>query len=127
MPSSSRSVTEEEWDEATVTSEVAVTTTTTVGRDASVAAPPSIISGFSKDTAATASTSSELAMVVSTKSKDLVEIIKELDDYFLKAADAGGPLSLLLEVPTCTFPDLKSQPGNLDLPFLNLRRVICTT
>ncbi|XP_071913629.1 protein ALTERED PHOSPHATE STARVATION RESPONSE 1-like [Coffea arabica] len=104
MPSSSRSGTEEEWEETTVASEVAATTT--VGA-ASVAAPPSVISGFSKDTAATSITS-ELAMVVSTKGKDLVEIIKELDEYFLKAANAGGPLSLLLEVPTCTFSDLRS-------------------
>lgn len=39
-------------------------------------------------------------MVVSRNTKDLVEIIKELDEYFLKAADAGAQLSLLLEVPT---------------------------
>ncbi|KAJ8545727.1 hypothetical protein K7X08_018310 [Anisodus acutangulus] len=97
-PSSSRSVTEEEWDETTVTSEVAVTTT--VGA-ASVAAPPSVVSKFSKET----TTTSELAVVVSTKGKDLVEIIKELDEYFLNAADAGGQLSLLLEVPNCAFSE----------------------
>lgn len=55
----SRSVTEEEWDEGTtVVSEVA--TVTAVG--ASVIAPPSVVSGFSKDTS-----NSELAMVVSPK------------------------------------------------------------
>lgn len=100
-PSSSRSVTEEEWDETTVTSEVAVTAT--VGA-ASVAAPPSAVSQFSKETTST----SELAVVVSTKSKDLVEIIKELDEYFLNAADAGGQLSLLLEVPNCAFSEQRS-------------------
>ncbi|KAL3527230.1 hypothetical protein ACH5RR_011886 [Cinchona calisaya] len=103
MPSSSRSGTEEEWEETTVTSEVAVTTTT-VGGAASVAAPPSVITTTTTST----NSNSELAMVVSTKGKDLVEIVKELDDYFLMAANAGGPLSLLLEVPTCTFSDLRS-------------------
>ncbi|XP_043709295.1 protein ALTERED PHOSPHATE STARVATION RESPONSE 1 [Telopea speciosissima] len=88
-PSSSRSVTEEEWEATTVTtgSEVA-----TANVAASVAAPPSVVSGYSKDS------TSELAMVVSRNSKDLVEIIKELDEYFLKAADAGSHVSLLLEV-----------------------------
>ncbi|KAK3022973.1 hypothetical protein RJ639_046677 [Escallonia herrerae] len=93
MPSSSRLVTEEEWEATTLTSEAAVTTTA-----ASTAAPPSAIRVFSKDTA-----KSELAVVVSTKTKDLVEIMKELDEYFQNAADAGGQLSLLLEVPSSTF------------------------
>lgn len=101
VPASSRSVTEEEWEDTTVASEVAVTTT---AGEASVAAPPSMVSQYSKDTA----TTSDLAVVVSTKSKDLVEIIKELDEYFLKAANAGGQLSLLLEVPTGTLSDQRS-------------------
>lgn len=105
MPSASRSATEEEW-EATTTSEVAVTT---VGA-ASLAAPPSVVSGFSKDT-----TVSDLPLVVSRNSKELVEIIKELDEYFLKAADAGSHLSFLLEVPTCNFPNQKT-PGHHSLP-----------
>ncbi|KAL0379119.1 UNVERIFIED_CONTAM: protein ALTERED PHOSPHATE STARVATION RESPONSE 1 [Sesamum radiatum] len=97
MPTAGRSVDEEEWEEDTTTaSEVAATPTTTAGA-ASVAAPPSVV------TATATTASSELAVVVSTKSKDLVEIIRELDEYFLKAADAGGPLSLLLEVPICNF------------------------
>ncbi|KAI3451410.1 hypothetical protein Pfo_008075 [Paulownia fortunei] len=96
MPTSGRSVDEEEWEETTTASEVAATTPTTAGAP-NVAAPPSVVT-------ATATTArSELAVVVSTKSKDLVEIIQELDDYFLKAANAGGPLSLLLEVPFCNF------------------------
>ncbi|KAK4490485.1 hypothetical protein RD792_001162 [Penstemon davidsonii] len=97
MPSSGRSVDEEEWEETTTMSEVAATTTAAAQ---SVAAPPSMVTATAT---ATTTSSSELAVVVSTKSKDLVEIIKELDDYFLKAADAGTPLSLLLEIPNCSF------------------------
>ncbi|KAL6220719.1 hypothetical protein ACLB2K_008475 [Fragaria x ananassa] len=81
VPSSSRSVTEEEWEATTTASDAVVTTVTGA---ASTVAPPSIVSGFSKDSEA-----SSMAMVVSRNAKDLVEIIKELDDYFLKAADAG--------------------------------------
>ncbi|XP_021275287.1 ELL-associated factor 1-like [Herrania umbratica] len=83
----SRSATEEEWEAATSASEVAVTATATATGAASVAGPPSVVSGFSKDTG------SELAMVVSRNSKELVEIVKEVDEYFLKAADAGSQLS----------------------------------
>lgn len=101
MPSSTRSgtVDDEEWEDmsTTIASETAVTTT--VG----AAAPPSAVSGFSKMSASTATTS-EMAVVVSTKIKDLVEIIKELDEYFLQAADSGGKLSALLEVPAFTLP-----------------------
>nr|DAD46777.1 TPA_asm: hypothetical protein HUJ06_016714 [Nelumbo nucifera] len=96
-PTSSRSVTEEEWEATTTASEVPVPTA-----GASVAAPPSVVSVYSKDT------KSELAMVVSKNSKDLVEIIKELDEYFLKASDAGGHVSLLLEVPHCGFAAQKT-------------------
>ncbi|KAJ4966227.1 hypothetical protein NE237_018076 [Protea cynaroides] len=87
-PSSSRSVTEEEWEANTVTTGSEVVTAAVA---ASVAAPPSVVSGYSKDS------TSELAMVVLRNSKDLVEIIKELDEYFLKAGDAGSHVSLLLE------------------------------
>ncbi|VFQ88174.1 unnamed protein product [Cuscuta campestris] len=82
----------EDWEGTTVASEVAVTA-------ASVAAPPSVVTQFSKDESAAASAASDMAVVVSSKGKDLLEIIKELDEYFLKAADAGGQVSLLLEVP----------------------------
>ncbi|KAK6125901.1 hypothetical protein DH2020_040350 [Rehmannia glutinosa] len=101
MPTSGRSVDEEEWEEETTTaSEVTatVTTTTTAAGARNVAAPPSVVTAT-----ATTTDSSELAVVVSTKSKDLIEIIKELDDYFLKASNAGASLSLLLEVPICNF------------------------
>nr|GLL19149.1 uncharacterized protein LOC109167680 [Ipomoea trifida] len=110
VPASSRSATEEEWEETTVASEVAVTTTATTAGEASVTAPPSVVSQYSKDTTAT---TSDLAVVVSTKSKDLVEIIKELDEYFLKAANAGAQLSLLLEVPTGTISDQRSSGKSL--------------
>ncbi|KAJ4964053.1 hypothetical protein NE237_023992 [Protea cynaroides] len=79
-PSSSKSVTEEEWASEVGTTAVA----------ASVAAPPSVVSTNSKES------TSEL--VDSKNIKDLVEIIKELDEYFLKAADAGVHVSLLLQV-----------------------------
>ncbi|XP_068646812.1 protein ALTERED PHOSPHATE STARVATION RESPONSE 1-like [Aristolochia californica] len=90
-PSSSGSVTEEEW-EATTVSEVNVTA------EAAVAAPPPVVSGYSKETATT-----ELAVVVSRNSKDFSEIIKDLDDYFLNAGNAGSYVSLLLEVPSSGF------------------------
>lgn len=87
---------DEEWEE--------VTTTVTVSEMASTA-PPSVVSGFSKETAS--GSGSELAMVVSRNTgKDLVEIVKEVDDYFLKAADAGGQLSCILEISS---PNLSSQ------------------
>ncbi|KAJ8764303.1 hypothetical protein K2173_006043 [Erythroxylum novogranatense] len=100
-PSTSRPVTEEEWEglTATTASEVAVTATGT----ASITAPLSMVSGFSKETGSGSGSGSELAMVVSRNSKDLVEIVKEVDEYFLKAADAGGQLSLLLEVSSSNF------------------------
>ncbi|KAH0969165.1 hypothetical protein GBA52_028977 [Prunus armeniaca] len=81
VASSSRPVTEEEWEDNTTASEAVITVTAV-----STAAPPSVVSGFSKESGAP---TSELAM--------------ELDEYFLKAADAGGLLSLLLEVPTLDF------------------------
>ncbi|CAN6541508.1 unnamed protein product [Malus baccata var. baccata] len=90
VASSSRAVTEEGWEATTTASDAVVTVTA-----ASTAPPPSVVSEFSKESG----TTSELAMVVSRNAKDLVEIIKELDEYFLKAADGGGLLSLLLEVP----------------------------
>ncbi|KAG6773842.1 hypothetical protein POTOM_021180 [Populus tomentosa] len=69
-------------------------------------APPSVASRFPKENAS--GSGSELAMVVSRNSKDLVEIIKEVDEYFLKAADAGGQLSRVLEVLS---PNLSARQG----------------
>ncbi|KAL5995642.1 hypothetical protein ACLOJK_025708, partial [Asimina triloba] len=102
-PSSSRSATEEEWDATTLVSEstippAAAVETVKVDVAAAVVATPSVVRGYSKDTG------SELAMVVSRNaSKDFVEIIKELDEYFLKDADAGGQVSVLLEVTNSGF------------------------
>ncbi|CAL0331923.1 unnamed protein product [Lupinus luteus] len=97
-PPSSGSAIEEEWEATTTTgSEVVVMAA------ASKTAPPSSVSGFSKET----KTSSELAVVVPRNSKDLVEVIKELNDYFLEAANAGAHVSLLLEVPSSGFSDHK--------------------
>lgn len=118
QPSLSRSVTEEEWEEATTTaSEMAAAVATTA---ASTTPPPSAVSGFSKETTNT----SELVMVVSRNSKDLVEIVKELDEYFLKAADAGGEVSSLLEVSSSSFSSRSSKEGNGFFLFL---LVICKT
>ncbi|GJW48314.1 nitrate regulatory gene2 protein-like protein [Tanacetum coccineum] len=88
---------ESEWEETAVTTTAA----------ASVAAPPSVVSGFSK-VSSDETTQSEIPVVVSGKCKDLMEIIKELDEYFLKAADSGGMLSALLEVPKCMLSDQQS-------------------
>ncbi|KAL8151743.1 hypothetical protein V2J09_021551 [Rumex salicifolius] len=91
-PSSSRSGTEEEWEEMTTTtaSEPAVMTAA-----ASVTAPTSVVT--------TTAASSELAVVVSARTaKDLAEIVREIDEYFLKAAEAGGRVSLVLEIPSPT-------------------------
>ncbi|KAM7261040.1 hypothetical protein ACFE04_026515 [Oxalis oulophora] len=96
VASSSRAGTEEEWD-TTTASEMVVTTAgsgTTVA--ASITAPPSMVSGFSKESGST-----ELA-IVTRNGKDLLEIVKEVDEYFLRAADAGGLLSILLEVSSVT-------------------------
>ncbi|OIV92677.1 hypothetical protein TanjilG_18028 [Lupinus angustifolius] len=96
----SRFAIEEEWETTTTTtgSEVVVMAP---GVAASMTAPPSMVSGFSKDT----KTSSELAVVASRNSKDMVEVIKELNDYFLEAANVGSHVSFLLEVPSSGFSD----------------------
>lgn len=114
-PSSSRSVTEEEWEATTTTGSEIVATTTAA---ASVMAPPSAVSGFSKGTP-----SSDLAMVVSRNTKDLVEITKELDFYFIEAAKAGAQVSLLLEVPTSGFSN--QSKGSKKPSIKDLKFVIC--
>ncbi|KAF5454589.1 hypothetical protein F2P56_024241 [Juglans regia] len=107
VPPSSSAVTEEECEETPMTASEAVATTTTAA--AINTPPPSVINGLSKDTTAT----SELAMVVSRNSKDLVEIMKELDEYFLKAADAGGQVSSLLEVSSSSCSTQGSKEGKV--------------
>ncbi|XP_021727600.1 uncharacterized protein LOC110694734 [Chenopodium quinoa] len=88
---------EEEWEEAAGTTTISATNTTNVTvtpmrAAANVAAPPSVVSGFSKE--------SEMVVVVSRQGKELVEIIKELDEYFLRAADAASVVNGVLEVHT---------------------------
>ncbi|KAJ8499143.1 hypothetical protein OPV22_009695 [Ensete ventricosum] len=111
VPSSSRSATEEEWEEVTTTvSEV--TTAPAVGP------PPSVVSGYSKDSA------SELAMVVVPRGKkDLSEIVKELDDYFLKAAEAGNRVSFILEAPHCDQSSNQDLAGKMHAYGKNLRHL----
>ncbi|KAE8010644.1 hypothetical protein FH972_006998 [Carpinus fangiana] len=104
-PSLSRSVMEEEWEEASEAAQVVVTACATPQR--------SVVSGFSKDTTTTTTTTSELAMVVARNGKDLVEIVKELDEYFLKAAEAGGQVSSLLEVSSSSFSSQSSKEGKV--------------
>ncbi|MFS7948530.1 hypothetical protein Hanom_Chr06g00561041 [Helianthus anomalus] len=94
----------EEWEGSTTTAAAVETVVTTA---ASVAPPPSAVSGVSK-TSGSDETNREMPVVVSSKGKDLVEIIKELDEYFLRAADSGGKLSALLEIPATTFSDQTS-------------------
>ncbi|KAH7654356.1 Formin homology 2 domain (FH2 domain)-containing protein [Dioscorea alata] len=49
----------------------------------------SVVSGFTRDT--------DMAVVVWRSKKTMAGIVKELDDYFLKAAAAGKDLAVLLE------------------------------
>ncbi|KAL6498045.1 hypothetical protein OROGR_028442 [Orobanche gracilis] len=91
MPTAGRSVDDEAWEE---------TATTATARAANVVGPPAVVTATATETT---TNSTELAVVLSTKSKDLVEIVRELDDYFLKAANAAAPLSLLLQVPISNF------------------------
>ncbi|KAG5245525.1 protein ALTERED PHOSPHATE STARVATION RESPONSE [Salix suchowensis] len=93
---------EEEWEEVTTT----VTTSEMVAVE-----PPSVASGFPKENAS--GSGSELAMVVSRNTKDLAEIIKEVDEYFLKAADAGGQLSRVLEVSSPNLSARQSKGGKV--------------
>ncbi|KAJ0097501.1 hypothetical protein Patl1_29111 [Pistacia atlantica] len=102
-----QSVTEEEWEEEEATtnmSEVPLTRS----RTESTMAPPSVLSGYSKDT-----TGTELAVVKSRNGKNIAEIIKEVDDYFLKAADAGAELSVVLEVPSPSFSTTQTKGGKV--------------
>ncbi|KAK9230877.1 hypothetical protein WN943_021108 [Citrus x changshan-huyou] len=86
------SATEEEYWEEDVEAE-ALMSDAAMNRSECVTAPPSssVVSG-----------STELAIVPRNR-KDLGEIAKEVDDYFLKAADAGAELSAILEVSSRGF------------------------
>ncbi|GKV44103.1 hypothetical protein SLEP1_g51322 [Rubroshorea leprosula] len=120
-PAPSQSAMEEDWEVATSASDLAAsaTATTTVTGAASVVAPPSVVSGFSKDTG------SELAVVPSRNTKELVEIVKEVDEYFLKAADSGSQLSVLLEVSNCNI-SAQSKEGKVYNHGCNLNPTLWT-
>lgn len=103
-PSSSRSATEDaDWDDA-ATTVVDAAAPPVVTAAAAVAAPPSIVTATT-----TSTTPSELTVVAVPRAgagkKDLAEIATELDEYFLKAADAGASVAALLEAPVCEPPE----------------------
>lgn len=53
----------------------------------------SMVSWHTKDTA-----SADMAMVVWRRKKTLAGIVKELDDYFLKASDGGKDIVILMDI-----------------------------
>ncbi|KAL9241415.1 hypothetical protein vseg_015531 [Gypsophila vaccaria] len=57
----------------------------------------------------------ELAVVVSRQGKELVEIIRELDEYFKNAANAASHVSHVLEVSTRLRHHHLSSPGKVSL------------
>lgn len=107
-PSSSRSATEvdADWDDAATTvNAAAAAAPVVVTAAAAVAAPPSIVTATT-----TSTTPSELTVVAVPRGgaagkKDLAEIATELDEYFLKAAEAGARVTALLECPICEPPE----------------------
>lgn len=127
-PSSSRSVTEDaDWDDAatTVVDAPIAAAPPVVTAAAAVAAPPSIVTATT-----TSTTPSELTVVAVPRAgagkKDLAEIATELDEYFLKAADAGARVAALLEAPICEPPEPtttinSSLPGK---PFLDFNKSV---
>ncbi|KAI7745274.1 hypothetical protein M8C21_017336 [Ambrosia artemisiifolia] len=107
-----------ERDEQQVGSTDEVSETVVMAAAGSVAAPPSSVSEVYKDI------DREMPVVVSGKGKDWVEIIKELDEYFLRAADSGGKLSALLEIPV-TFSD-QSSSGKINGNGKSLNPFFCS-
>jgi hypothetical protein len=85
--------------------------TTTAARNQAPPPAPSVV------TTTTSAAASELTVVALPRAggagkKDLAEIATELDEYFLKAADAGARVAALLEAPICELPDANnSLPG----------------
>ncbi|KAG6474159.1 protein ALTERED PHOSPHATE STARVATION RESPONSE 1-like [Zingiber officinale] len=86
VPSFSRSATEECEEVTTTVSEVTVAP--------AAVPPPAVASSKTKDI-----TSERTVVVIPRANKDLSEIVKELDEYFLKAAEAGRRVSFILEAP----------------------------
>lgn len=112
-PFPSRSATGEELDAATAASQATAAPAAAEVEAASqaTAAPavadvvveePSVVSGDSKDAAI------EPETAVSMNSKDLAEIIKEIDEHFVKAADAGSHVSFLLGAPSSAIPNQRT-------------------
>ncbi|KAL8199510.1 hypothetical protein R6Q57_013078 [Mikania cordata] len=102
----------DQWEVVTTTAAASETVdTTTVG------APPSATGS--------GDTPGEMPVVVSGKAKALMEIIKELDEYFLRAANSGGKLSALLEVQTTTFSDQTSS-GKINGNMKSLNPFFCS-
>ncbi|KAJ8642282.1 hypothetical protein MRB53_018976 [Persea americana] len=97
-PFPSRSATREELDAATAASQATVAPAVA---DV-VVEEPSVVSGCSKDAAI------EPETAVSMNSKDLAEIMKEIDEHFVKAADAGSHVSFLLGAPSSAFPNQRA-------------------
>nr|ACL54511.1 unknown [Zea mays] len=95
-----------DWDDAatTVVDAPIAAPPPVVTAAAAVAAPPSIVTATT-----TSTTPSELTVVAVPRGgagkKDLAEIATELDEYFLKAADAGARVAALLEAPVCEPPE----------------------
>jgi hypothetical protein len=121
-PSSSRSATDDaDWDDAAPNAAAPVVVTTA----AAAAAPQSIVTATT-----TSTTPSELTVVAVPRGvagkKDLAEIATEVDEYFLKAAEAGARVTALLECPICEPPETttnNSFPGNL-FPILISQSVV---
>jgi len=90
-----------------------------------VAAPPSIVTATT-----TSTTPSELTVVAVPRGgagkKDLAEIATELDEYFLKAADAGARVAALLEAPVCEPPEPTTNSSLPGMRFFFLQQISST-
>jgi hypothetical protein len=127
-PSSSRSATEDaDWDDAatTVVDAPIADAPPVVTAAAAVAAPPSIVTATT-----TSTTPSELTVVAVPRGgagkKDLAEIATELDEYFLKAADAGARVAALLEAPVCEPPEPTTNSSLPGMPFSSTNQLNCS-
>ncbi|MQM11635.1 hypothetical protein Taro_044543 [Colocasia esculenta] len=92
---------EDEEEAATVVPKMAVATSIAAVTPSSI----TVLSQFSKDP------TSELTMVVSRKRKDLAEIVRELDEFFDKAAEAGNLVAMLFETQNCQVSSARGQKG----------------
>ncbi|KAK8966198.1 hypothetical protein KSP40_PGU013371 [Platanthera guangdongensis] len=83
-----------EWEEA-------ATTISEITASPSSIPPPTTVGEFAKDSAVEL-----LVVAVPRGKKDIPEIVKELDVYFVKASDAGTRVSVVLEAPNCSSASL---------------------